>query len=290
MAKSSRVAVIGATGQLGTDLVEVLSQTFEVTPLRHADIEVNHPESVERALGGQEWQAIINTAAMHKVETCEAEPERAFQVNALGSLNVARAAAKAGATYVFISSDYVFSGEKGRPYGELDATAPINVYGISKVAGEHLAVLAAPRPIILRISSVFGRAGSSGKGGNFIEAILKKARAGEALKVVDDQTMSPTYTKDAARLLLALLQQGASGIFHGANAGACTWHALAAEAVRLCGLEVPIEPISSAGFPSPVRRPAYSALTSERLAGLGLQSRPWQEALRDYLREKGHIG
>lgn len=289
MGDSSRVAVIGAGGQLGTDLMAVLAERYEVVGFGHGDLEVTDPASVERTLGGQEWAAIINTAALHKVEACEADPERSFQVNALGALNVAKIARQTGAKYVFISTDYVFDGAKGRPYLESDAPNPLNVYGVSKVAGESLSQLALDDVLVLRISSVFGKAGASGKGGNFIEAILRKARAGEPLKVVADQYMSPSYTKDVARLLLGLLQRDLRGIFHGSNAGVCSWHAFAQEAVRLCGLEVPVEPIPASTLTSPVRRPSYSALSSERLEHLGLFSRPWQAALRDYLHEKGHI-
>jgi dTDP-4-dehydrorhamnose reductase len=289
MADSSRVAVIGATGQLGSDLVEVLSQRYEVVGFSHAELEVTDPASLEQTLGLQAWAAIVNTAALHKVETCEAEPARSFQVNSLGALNVAQVARKVGAKYVYISTDYVFDGSKNQPYLESDAPQPQNVYGVSKLAGEQLCRLAQPNTLVLRIASVFGKAGASGKGGNFIEAILRKARSGEPLAVVADQFMSPSYTRDVARLLMHLLEQDETGLFHGANAGVCSWHAFAEEAVRLCGLDVPLEPIPAHRFPSTVRRPAYSALSSERLPRLGLQMRPWQEALYDYLVEKGHI-
>jgi len=289
MGASSRVAVIGANGQLGSDLVRVLAQRYEVVGFTHAGLEVSDPASVEAALGGQPWFAIINTAAFHKVELCEAEPERSFQVNALGALHTAKAAQKSGARYVYISTDYVFDGSKGAPYLESDPPSPLNVYGASKVAGEHLSRLASERWLVLRIASVFGRAGASGKGGNFIETILQKARAGQPLRVVDDQFMSPSYTLDVARLLLDLLEKDAQGMVHAANAGVCSWFELAREALRRCGLEAAIEPIPSSSLASPVRRPAFSALKSERLSRWGLQMRPWQEALEAYLKEKGHL-
>jgi len=289
MGASSRVAVIGASGQLGSDLVRVLAQRYEVVGFTHAGLEVSDPASVEAALGGQPWFAIINTAAFHKVELCEAEPERSFQVNALGALHTAKAAQKSGARYVYISTDYVFDGSKGAPYLESDPPSPLNVYGASKVAGEHLSRLASERWLVLRIASVFGRAGASGKGGNFIETILQKARAGQPLRVVNDQLMSPSYTLDVARLLLDLLEKDAQGTVHAANAGVCSWFELAQEALRRCGLEAAIEPIPSSSLASPVRRPAFSALESERLSRWGLQMRPWQEALEAYLREKGHL-
>ncbi|MCS7194993.1 MAG: dTDP-4-dehydrorhamnose reductase [Meiothermus sp.] len=289
MGASSKVAVIGARGQLGSDLVRVLSERYEVVGFTHEELEVADMASVERALGGRDWAAIVNTAAFHRVEACEADPERAFRVNALGALNVARVARAAGAKCVYISTDYVFDGAKGGPYLESDPPRPINVYGASKLAGEQLCLMTLDDALVLRISSVFGRAGASGKGGNFVETILQKARAGGPLRVVADQFMSPSYTLDVARLLMGLLEKDVRGVVHGANQGVCSWHELAQEAVRLCGLGVGVEPIPSSAFPSPVKRPPYSALASERLAALGLKTRPWREALGDYLREKGHL-
>jgi len=287
-----RIAIIGATGQLGSDLVRILSanEHYEVVPLDHTQIEVADEASVRRALVRKSFDVVINTAAFHKVESCEEDPERAFHVNALGTLHVARACAESGAKCVYISTDYVFGGEKEEPYTEEDCPHPINVYGSSKLAGEHLVQQTAPDALILRIASVFGQAGARSKGGNFIEAILAKARAGEALRVVNDQWMSPTYTRDVAHLLDKLLEIGASGIFHATNQGKTTWYTFAREALKLVGLDVPVEPISAASFPSKARRPRNSALKSVRLEQkLGRGMRPWQEALRDYLKEKGYI-
>jgi len=287
-----RIAIIGATGQLGSDLVRVLraNEHYEVVPLDHTQIEVADETSVRRALMGKGFNVVINTAAFHKVESCEEDPERAFHVNALGALHVSRACAESGAKCVYISTDYVFGGEKEEPYTEKDCPHPINVYGSSKLAGEYLVLQTAPDALILRIASVFGRAGARGKGGNFVEAILAKARAGEALRVVNDQWMSPTYTRDVAHLLDELLEAGASGIFHATNQGKTTWYTFAREALKLVGLDVPVKPISAASFPSKARRPWNSALKSVRLEQkLERGMRPWQEALRDYLKEKGYI-
>jgi dTDP-4-dehydrorhamnose reductase len=163
------------------------------------------------------------------------------------------------------------------------------VYGASKAAGEQAVRLADPRHLIARVSSLFGVAGARGKGGNFIETILKKAKEGGPLRVVNDQWMTPTYTADAAQAIVRLTLTGATGTVHVTNAGGCTWHAFAAEALRLAGVGVPVEAVPASTYPSKARRPSNSALSTERLSALlGGQLRAWREALAAYLREKGH--
>ena len=291
MPSSKRVGVIGSTGQLGTDLLEVLSAApwCEVTPITHDQLEVADPEQAMSVLGGGRFDAVINCAAFHRVDDCEEQVDEAFRINARGALAVARACAAGNALCVFISTDYVFGGDRGR-YNEEDRTVPVNVYGASKVAGELLVQQACPRALLVRISSVFGKAGARGKGGNFIEAILKKAAAGGPVQVVNDSWMSPTYTMDAAETIAELIQADATGLFHASNAGRCSWWEFASEAVRRVGLDVPVEPTSSDAYPSKARRPRDASLEGTRLpAVLGHGTRPWQEALGAYLLEKGHI-
>lgn len=286
-----RVAIIGGTGQLGTDLSRVLEDTggYEVFPLRHAEIECTDPGSVQRALRKVGSQVVVNCAAFVRVDECEERPEEAFAVNALGALYVARACAELGALCVYISTDFVFDGEKGAPYEESDVPNPINVYGASKLAGEQLVRQSCPRWLIARVATLFGKAGSRGKGGNFIETILNKARAHERLAVVNDITMSPTYTLDAARALERLFSKGATGFFHLANGGSCTWYEFASKALELAGVEARIEAVATSDYPTRARRPKNSSLGSERLGGLVAEGlRPWEEALRAYLAEKGH--
>jgi dTDP-4-dehydrorhamnose reductase len=285
-----RIGVIGSTGQFGTDVVAVLGEAgFAVTPLPHQVLDVTDRPSVERTLERERLDAVVNCAAFHKVDECEDRPEEAFSVNARGAFEVARACARTGALCVFVSTDYVFSGEKGSPYTEEDIPNPINVYGASKVAAETLVRQAAPQWLILRIASVFGKAGARGKGGNFVEAILAKAKSGEPVRVVNDQWMSPTYTRDAARQLEQLLRSGATGLYHVTNDGRCTWLDFAREALRLARINVPVEPTSSETYPGKARRPRDSSLTTVRSGPAAKARRPWEQALRDYLREKGHL-
>ncbi len=288
-----KVAVTGSTGQLGTDVVQVFRESgrVEVVPLTHEQIEIASLDSVRAALTACKPDAVINSAAFHQVDKCEEDPDQAFKVNAMGAWNVARVCSEIGAYCVYISTDYVFDGGKQSPYDEADAPMPLSVYGVSKLSGEYLTRSAAPSSLVARIASVFGKSGARGKGGNFIEAILKKAKTGEGLKVVNDTPMTPTYTMDAARALLEIVHKRPSGILHVTNQPACTWFDFARKAVELCGLKVDCTPVTSDAFPSKVRRPSYSALSGKRLAEtLGRPMRPWPEALRAYLLEKGHIG
>lgn len=287
-----RVVVIGSAGQLGQDLVEELrgANRFEVIALDHNQIECTEPNSVRQALQPLKARAVVNCAAFVRVDDCESQAREAFDVNAIGALNVARAAAELGAKCVYISTDYVFDGAKPAPYVESDQPAPINVYGASKLAGEHLVRQAAPEWLIVRVASLFGKTGARGKGGNFIETILAKARKGEALKVVDDIQISPTYARDAARVIEQLLAADAKGIVHAANGGSCSWFEFAKTAVELCQLSAPIQAVPSSRFPTPARRALNSALASTRLRPEFHIAMPhWRDALRAYLVEKGHL-
>lgn len=285
-----KIAVIGANGQFGSDIVRAArDRGMDVIALTHADCDVRDEASLARALAGvTEGDAVVNTAAMHKVDECEADPEAAVACNARGAHHAAHVAAARGATAVFTSSDYVFDGVKHTPYVESDQPSPLSVYGATKYAGEAL-VRSVPRHYVIRVSSLFGVAGARGKGGNFVETMLTRARAGERPTVVDDITMSPTSTADAAGLLLDLLaRQAPAGIYHCANDGACTWREFADEIFAQCGLTMRSQPATAAEIGGRARRPSYSALTSERLASLDLRARPWREALADYLRSKGY--
>jgi len=285
-----RVVVVGSSGQLGHDLVEVLraADRFEVVALDHGQIECTDLASVRAALLPLKARAVINCAAFVRVDDCEAQAREAFAVNAIGALNIARAGAESGAKCVYISTDYVFDGGKDSPYLESDPAAPLNVYGTSKLAGEHLVRQAAPDWLIVRVASLFGKSGARGKGGNFIETILAKARQGEALKVVDDIFISPTYARDASRAIAQLIAADASGIVHAANSGSCTWFEFAKTALDLCQLTALLEAVPSAQFPTPARRAKNSALASARLQREFKIAMPhWRDALRAYLVEKG---
>jgi dTDP-4-dehydrorhamnose reductase len=283
-----RVAVIGSRGQLGTDLVDVLRQSgdFDVVPFTHKAGDCTDVDAVRKIMLATCPEIVINCAAYVRVDDCEDHAREAFDVNAIGALNIARACAEIDALCVYISTDYVFDGAKVTPYIESDPTCPINVYGASKLAGEHLVRQAAPRWLIVRSASLFGRAGARGKGGNFVETILAKAKAGEPLRIVNDIRMSPTYSRDLAERLIGLLKSGYEGIIHVTNAGDCTWYEFATRALELTRSVACVKPVSSGMYLTKAHRPANSALQSERSLD---RVRPWQDALHAYLIEKGLV-
>jgi len=286
-----KVAIIGANGQLGTDLVEIFSEDpeFDVVPLTHKDLDVTILESL-KILKETKPDVIINTAAYVRVDDAEIYPEKAFAVNAIGALNVAKVASEIGAVNVYISTDYVFDGEKGEPYTEEDMPNPINVYGTSKYAGEVFTRNYSPEHYIIRVASLYGKAGASGKGGNFVEWVIEKAKRGEELRIVDDQFMSPTYTKDVARTLREFLKlRPEFGIYHMVNEGFCSWYKFTKTIFEILGWEVQIKHIKSNELNRLAKRPRFSALKNEKLEKIGLRMRPWREALEEYLKEKGHL-
>ncbi len=257
--------------------------------LNHADIEVADATQVLERLRPIGPDVVINCAAFHRVEECEERPDEAFRINAIGARNVALACARVEALVVHISTDYVFDGGLGRPYVESDIPTPINVYGISKLAGEYLVAATTSRHLIVRIASVFGIAGARGKGGNFVETMIQKAQAGEPIRVVDDMVMSPTYAADAAAIARGLVAGGHTGVIHATNGGACTWFEFARTIFELLDWDVRLEPQRTADLRQPALRPRNSSLTTERLAALRLAPLPWKDALRRYLVAKGHL-
>jgi dTDP-4-dehydrorhamnose reductase len=299
-----KVAVTGANGQLGTDLCRAL-HNFDVIPLTHADIEVADMASVKKALLKHRPAVIINTAGYVRVDDCEDERDRAFSVNALGARNVAVVAQELGARLIHLSTDYVFGGAQPsnhqpstiepvphppRPYTEFDIPAPLNTYGKSMLAGEDFVRHLCDRHFVVRTSGLYGIAGSSGKRGNFVETVLKLARERDELRIVDDQVLSPTYTRDLAQKVAQLISTECYGVFHITNGGHCSWYEFAREILKLAGTRTPVVPISSAQYPQKARRPGYSVLDNYHLRLLGMDDmRPWQEALKDYLVGKGHI-
>jgi dTDP-4-dehydrorhamnose reductase len=285
-----KALLIGANGQLGSDLQKALQAAgHAVIASQHADLDVTDPQSVRDAVAMHHPDVVINTAAYHKVDEVEQNPERAFAVNAIAPFHVAQIGKAAGAAVMFISTDYVFGGDRARrtAYTELDAPAPLNVYGASKAAGESLTRIAWEKSWVVRTSGLYGVRGASGKGGNFVELMLRLAGEGKPIKVVNDQRLTPTYTVDLARTLVGLLESGKYGLYHATCEGECSWFEFAAKIFALQGLSPDLTPVPSTAFPTIAARPAYSVLANMGLAGIGLPPmRPWQDALRDYLQAR----
>ncbi len=284
-----RAVVIGATGQLGSDIMRRWPPS-DTIGLAHDAIEITDRDGLLAKLRELGPELVVDTAAFHNVDACESEPERAFQVNAVGAMNLADACSQIGAALMFISTDYVFAGDLGRAYSEQDAPAPVNVYGASKVAGEQLARSRIEKHYIVRTSGLYGEAGSGGKGGNFVQRMLELGRSGKDLRVVDDQVLSPTFTYDLAQQLLELAETHRYGTYHVTNGGSCSWYEFAAKIFSLTGTDASLSPTTTAEFGAKARRPLYSVLENAALREAGVPLlRDWQEALADYLHRKGEL-
>jgi dTDP-4-dehydrorhamnose reductase len=284
-----RIVIFGAEGQLGRDLQTALGR-HAVTPLSHADADIVDEAAVRDAVTRVAPDWVVNAASMTHVDRCESDAISAFKANAVGAGNVARACASAHAGLVHVSTDYVFDGRKMAPYLETDPTRPLNVYGVSKLAGEYLACNAHDETYIVRTSGLYGAHPCRGKGGkNFVETMLHLAGERSSLRVVDDEVLTPTFTEDLAAQLTRLVESGAPwGIYHTTNAGECSWYEFATEIFRLAGIHVTLEKTTAASWNAPARRPAYSVLENAALVDNGIDVLPdWKDALRRYMAGRG---
>ncbi len=280
-----RVIVLGAKGQLGTELVELLTADgHEVVSVTRDHLNAGLSLAVSQLDSLPTAPVIINCIAYVKVDDAEADEAQAMKVNAEFPAQLAEFCAQTSRLLIHFSTDYVFSGSKKTPYEPDDSLDPINVYGRSKAAGEIAIRKNAENYLILRVSGLYGRAGSSGKGGNFVETMLKLAKTQKTVRVVNDQMTSPTYCRDVAAAVSAILASPRieSGTYHCANTGVCSWFEFAQEIFSLSGFNVDVVPISSYEFNSKARRPSFSALSSARSEGL-FQMKNWQDGLRRYL-------
>jgi dTDP-4-dehydrorhamnose reductase len=276
-----RIAIFGASGQLGRDVAAALS-AHRVEGIDHAGADVRRADDVDRLLRALSPDWTVNCAAMTHVDACEHDPLAAFEINALGARSVARAC---GSRLLHISTDYVFDGAKGSAYVESDAPRPINAYGISKLAGEHFVRYECSGAVVVRTSGLYGLNPCRGKGSSFVETMLARAAEGGPLRVVEDERLTPTYTADLAAQIRTMIEKDVpAGVYHATNGGDCSWYEFAREALRLAGVRAAVEPIRAAEWKSPARRPANSVLDNRALRSLGLDVMPdWRDALRRYL-------
>ena len=285
-----KILIIGADGQLGTDLCQVIPEQERV-PLTIKDVDITNRELSREVLRKYSPEVVINTAAFHNVDKCEEQVEQSFAVNASGPKNLAEICRELKARLVHISTDYVFDGKKNSPYVETDQPQPLSVYAESKLAGERLVRQTLDEHFIVRSTGLYGVAGCLGKGGtNFVEGMLKRAAVQPELKVVTDEVLSPTYTLDLARKIVQLIKTRHYGLYHIVNHGSCSWYEFACKIFELLSKKIIIHRTTSAEFPSKAKRPQYSVLKNAALEKLGLDDlRSWQEALRAYLIEKKHL-
>jgi len=281
--------LIGANGQLGSELRQVFGEG-DLVSLTHADLELTNPAQVRDTFFKYRPSLILNTAAYHRVDECEDQPERSFAVNAIAVRDLALMAGEIGAVLVHFSTDYVFNGTQRRPYREGDAPRPLSVYATSKLAGEYFVQAALDRYFLIRTCGLYGLAGSRSKAGNFVETILRLAADGREIQVVGDQIVTPTSVMDLARKVRQLVETDAYGLYHITNNGECSWYQFGQAILELSGVRPHLTETTSAAYGARAARPAYSVLDNANLRSLGLDDlREWRDALADYLAERKRL-
>lgn len=285
-----RIALFGANGQLGSDIArQATEHGLDFVAVTRAQLDAADPSA---SLDSLSFDVAINCVAVTRVDDCEKDPAPAVAINAHFAGRLAKACAAKGARLVQVSTDYVYGGQPQRePLSETVGRAPVNVYGATKALGEDLARLEHDDVIVARVASLFGVAGASGKGGNFVETMLRFGQERGRLTVVADQIMSPTASWDAGEAILALIAAEApAGDYHVVNSGVASWWDFAARIVERAGVAAEVAPIPTLDFPTPARRPPYSALSNAKLsAAIGRPMPHWTDALDRYLRAKGRL-
>lgn len=278
--------ITGGQGQLAADLAEAFAGN-EVHALGRAQLDITAPRDIEAVMRDLQPNVVINTAAYHNVDRCESSPEMSFAVNAAAVQRLAAASAMEGALFIHLSTDYVFGGMRDRPYHEDDPVDPVSVYGASKAAGEIAIRATTDRHLIVRTTGLYGLAGRQTGRGNFVETMLRLADRGDPIRVVADQTLTPSYTADVARRIADLVETGATGTYHVTSGGACSWYQFAAEIFDLVHRPVSLHPTKQADRPTPAKRPSYSVLGHDKMRALGLPPmREWRAALTEYIERR----
>ncbi len=283
-----KILLIGATGQLGGDLLRNNTGHDIVAPGRD-ELDLAQPERIADIMHSVQPQIVVNCAAFHNVPLCEEQPEQAFAINCVAVRNLATLCVEAGAWLVTFSSDYVFGDEKTTPHVESDLPAPVQIYGISRLAGEHAAFAAAPeRAVVIRTCGLYGRSGAKSKGGNFVDGRVADLRAGKRIEMASEQVVTPTSTDDLSKAVYVLIAHPklAPGIYHLVNDGQCSWYEFTRAIAEIIGSRAEIVPVDRGGRSGSMRRPLYSALANTRARALGITLRPWRDALEAYLRTK----
>ncbi len=276
-----KVLITGANGQLGKDLVSILGQNAEVYGMNRNDLDVTNADLCTEIISSIKPDVIVHAAAYTAVDKAESDEDAAYKVNAIGSRNIAVVAEKIGSKVCYISTDYVFDGESSVPYREYDNTNPQGVYGKSKRAGEILIQTLCSKYFIVRTSWVYGLYGH-----NFVKTMIKVGSEKDSLKVVNDQTGSPTYTVDLSYFIQDLIKTEHYGIYHASNTGVCSWFEFAKAIFEEAGMSTQVEPCTTDEFPRPAPRPKYSVMEHLAIRTNGFNDlRPWREALSDFMKQ-----
>lgn len=281
-----KIAVIGANGQLGTDICQQLRNNGdEVIALTRNEIDICQLDQVNTVLKEIKPDTIVNTAAYHHVEQCEANPDLAYRVNAVGAKNLAMVSNDVNAYLIHISTDYVFNGAQNEPYLESDVALPLNVYGNTKLAGELFIQAFAEKYLVLRTSGLYGKSPCRGKGGmNFVELMLKLGRERDEVRVVDNEVLTPTSTLEVARQIVRVSRPDIYGVAHATAECFCSWYQFAREIFELAKIETTLNIASPDEFPAKVPRPEYSVLENNLLKQYNLSTfKHWEAGLQEYM-------
>ncbi len=290
-----KVLIFGAAGQLGRSLCAEYAERAQVTEVDLTGVpvrcDITDASRVRTLMNEVRPTLVFHLAAMHDLPDCEARPEAAFAVNAIATRHIAEACADLHARLVFISTDYVFDGAKGKPYTEADPPKPLNTYGISKAAGEMAAPAYCADCLVVRTAALYGLTPCHGKKGrNFITLMESLAAEQKEIRVVTDEITTPTYVAPLARQLRLLAEKGEPGIYHATCQGQCSWYEFAVAVFAALGQNVKVTPTTSAERQSPLRRPAYSVLENAHLRSVGLDVMPhWREALDQYFADRSRM-
>lgn len=282
--KKTNLLIIGSNGQLGSDMVKLSNAAgYSVSGIDFPDIDITDPDITHKCILNYEPEYIINCAAYTAVDNCETHQKEAFAANAHGPENIAKSAKKTRATFIHISTDYVFDGKKSTPYVESDPASPLTIYGKSKLEGEQLIAGNCEKYQIYRIAWLYGI-----NGNNFVKAIRNGARKKMAekqpLTVVNDQFGTPTYTREVCRQILKMIGQPHYGIFHCTNEGICSWYDFACEIIRAANIDIDILPCTTEEYPRPAPRPHYSVLENDHLKKLNMNvMSDWKVAFKSFL-------
>ncbi len=288
----TKILLLGSNGQLGSDLQRLLKETtstLELIYLTRSQLDVSDVASINTTLSGINFDWLINCTSYHKTDEVETHADQAFKINAFAVKALSQCCANKQAKFIHISTDYVFSGQTNLPYVETDGIGPVNVYGASKAMGENLALIYNCNTYILRVASLFGIAGASGKGGNFVETIIKAGKEKGELNVVNEIMMSPTSTYEVAKIIFAIIQKNpVAGIYHAVNSGQASWYEFAKAIIEMAGVAAKVNPVPSSAYPTLALRPTFSVLNNAKLSKITGPIPHWTEALDQYLKDKGH--
>ncbi len=276
-----KVLVTGINGQLGHDVMgELKKRGYEAVGVDIEEMDITDAQCVKRVITQAAPEAVVHCSAYTAVDRAEEEVELCRRVNAEGTKNVAEVCAELDCKLLYLSTDYIFSGEGERPWEPGDEPDPLNVYGLTKFEGEQEIKSRMDKYFIVRISWVFGV-----NGNNFIKTMLRLGRENGAVRVVDDQIGSPTYTYDLAVLLVDMIETEKYGEYHASNEGICSWYEFAKEIFAAAGMnEVEVTPVSSEEFPAKAKRPKNSRMSKEKLVKNGFNKLPsWQDAVKRYV-------